>query len=74
MFTPSPEKLLLLVIVAMVVLGPKKFPGAARSLARNIREMKDGISVKEPEPPAERTPVAAIAPPAPADPPAGPAS
>jgi sec-independent protein translocase protein TatA len=38
-----PEMLIVLVI-ALVILGPKKLPDAGRSLGRGIREFKDGIT------------------------------
>jgi Sec-independent protein translocase protein TatA len=68
MFTPSPEKFIIVIVIAMIILGPKRFPKAARSFAKNLREMKDGLSMeakKKPEPP-EPQPVAALPPPPPA--------
>jgi sec-independent protein translocase protein TatA len=38
-----PEVILVLV-VALLFLGPKRLPEAGRSLGRGIREFKDGIS------------------------------
>jgi sec-independent protein translocase protein TatA len=38
-----PEMLIVLVI-ALIVLGPKKLPDAGRSLGKGIREFKDGIT------------------------------
>ena len=38
-----PEMLMVLVI-ALLVLGPKKLPEAGRSLGRGMREFKDSIS------------------------------
>ena len=38
-----PEMLIVLVI-ALLVLGPKKLPEAGRSLGRGMREFKDSIS------------------------------
>lgn len=42
----SPEKVLLLLVVALVVLGPSRLPGAARSFGRlvaNLRRMSAGV-------------------------------
>ena len=36
MFNVGPEKLLLLFIIALIVLGPSKLPDAARTLGREI--------------------------------------
>jgi sec-independent protein translocase protein TatA len=42
-----PEMILVLV-VALLFLGPKRLPEAGRSLGRGIREFKDGITDKAP--------------------------
>ena len=39
----APEVLLVL-IIALIVLGPKKLPEAGRSLGKGIREFKDSMS------------------------------
>lgn len=49
MFEPSWEKLLIVLVIALVVLGPKKLPEVGRSLGRGIREFKDGVTGKEDE-------------------------
>jgi sec-independent protein translocase protein TatB len=36
----SPDKLLMLAVVALVVLGPNRLPGAARSLGRFLGQMR----------------------------------
>ena len=36
----SPDKLLMLAVVALVVLGPNRLPGAARTLGRFIGQMR----------------------------------
>jgi sec-independent protein translocase protein TatA len=33
-----------ILIIALLVLGPKKLPGAARALGDGIREFKDSVS------------------------------
>src|ERR1700692_1427182 len=40
MFNVGPEKLLLLFIIALIVLGPSKLPDAARSLGRALGEFR----------------------------------
>ena len=59
MFEPSWEKLLIVLVIALIVLGPKKLPEVGRSLGRGIREFKDGVTGKDddeahpqPQPPA----------------------
>jgi len=52
MFTglESPWHLLVVLIVAVLVLGPKKLPEAARGLGTGIRQFKDSLEGKEPVP------------------------
>lgn len=54
-----PEVILVLVI-ALLFLGPKRLPDAGQALGRGIREFRDGLSGHEP---ASRE--AAVPPPAP---------
>ena len=65
-FEPSPEKLVIVLIIALIVLGPKRLPEVGKSLGKGIREFKDGITNShqepEPEPPAP-PPAASITPP-----------
>jgi sec-independent protein translocase protein TatA len=49
MFEPSWEKLLIVLVIALIVLGPKKLPEIGRSLGHGIREFKDGVTNKEHE-------------------------
>jgi sec-independent protein translocase protein TatA len=48
MFDPSWEKLLIVLVIGLIVLGPKKLPEVGRSLGKGIREFKDGMTGKEP--------------------------
>lgn len=43
-FQVGPMELVLVLIVALVVLGPKRLPEASRSLGRGLREFKESIS------------------------------
>jgi sec-independent protein translocase protein TatA len=43
----SPMHLLVVLIVAVLVLGPKKLPEAARGLGSGIRQFKDSIEGKD---------------------------
>ncbi len=58
-----PEVIVVLVI-ALLFLGPKRLPEAGKSLGRGIREFKDGISGNDHEEP-KAAPPAAINPPPP---------
>ncbi|MDQ6806263.1 MAG: twin-arginine translocase TatA/TatE family subunit [Actinomycetota bacterium] len=39
----SPMHLLIVLVVALVVLGPKRLPGAGKALGQGLREFKDSI-------------------------------
>ena len=40
---PSPLELMVILVVALIVLGPKRLPEAARSVGKGMREMKDAL-------------------------------
>jgi sec-independent protein translocase protein TatA len=40
----GPMELVVVLVIALVVLGPKRLPDAGRSLGRGIREFKDAIT------------------------------
>jgi sec-independent protein translocase protein TatA len=41
---PGPLELLLILVVALVVLGPQRLPEAARSVGKGMRELKDSLN------------------------------
>jgi sec-independent protein translocase protein TatA len=43
----SPIQLIIVLIIALVVLGPKRLPEVGRSLGKGIREFKDSVSGNE---------------------------
>jgi sec-independent protein translocase protein TatA len=43
-FNIGPMELVVVLIIALVVLGPKKLPEVGRSLGKGMREFKDSIS------------------------------
>lgn len=47
----QPTHLLIILVVALVVLGPKRLPEAGRSLGRSLRDFKDALNS-----PADDTP------------------
>jgi sec-independent protein translocase protein TatA len=40
----GPAELIVILVIALLVLGPKKLPEVGKSLGRGIREFKDSIS------------------------------
>ncbi len=49
MFTglESPWHLLIVLVIAVLVLGPKRLPEAARGLGAGVRQFKDSLEGKE---------------------------
>jgi len=47
-FNVGPMELVLVLIIALVVLGPKKLPEAGRSIGKGMREFKDSLSGDSP--------------------------
>jgi sec-independent protein translocase protein TatA len=40
----GPMELIIVLVIALVVLGPKRLPAAGRSLGQGLREFKDSVS------------------------------
>jgi sec-independent protein translocase protein TatA len=45
--------LLVLLIIALLVVGPKRLPGVGRAMGSGIREFRDGLTGRESEKPSE---------------------
>jgi sec-independent protein translocase protein TatA len=43
-FNIGPMELIVVLVIALVVLGPKKLPEVGRSLGKGMREFKDSIT------------------------------
>ena len=68
MWTPGPLELVIILVVVLVIFGPKRLPDLGRSLGRGMREFKDSVtgkddkleipdtSAEKPEPTAAATP------------------
>jgi sec-independent protein translocase protein TatA len=40
----GPMELVIVLVIALLVLGPKRLPEAARSVGRGMRELKDSLA------------------------------
>jgi sec-independent protein translocase protein TatA len=40
---PGPLELLVILVVALIVLGPQRLPETARSVGRGVRELKEAL-------------------------------
>ena len=40
----GPMELIIVLVIALIVLGPKRLPEAGRSVGRGIREFKESLS------------------------------
>ena len=45
----GPMELVIVLVIVLVIFGPKKLPGLGRSLGTSMREFKDSISGKDDE-------------------------
>ena len=41
---PGPLELMVILVIALIVLGPAKLPEAARSVGKGMRELKQSLS------------------------------
>jgi sec-independent protein translocase protein TatA len=67
MWTPGPLEIIVILVIVLVIFGPKRLPDLGRSLGRGMREFKDSVTGKDkdelPEGSAEKPePTAAAAP------------
>ena len=46
---PAPLELVVILVIALIVLGPKRLPETARSIGRGMREMRDALSGNDDE-------------------------
>ena len=68
--TPGPLEIVIILVIVLLIFGPKRLPDLGRSLGRGMREFKDSVTGKDSDdepprlaqtdpPPAEREPVSA---------------
>ena len=44
---PGPLELMVILVVALIVLGPQKLPETARSVGRGMRELKESLTADD---------------------------
>jgi sec-independent protein translocase protein TatA len=64
----GPLELIIVLVIVLVIFGPKRLPGLGRSLGSGMREFKDSVTGKDKDEEHEQLEAAAVpAPPAPAE-------
>ena len=48
--TPGPLEIIVILVIVLVIFGPKRLPDLGRSLGRGMREFKDSVTGKDKEP------------------------
>jgi sec-independent protein translocase protein TatA len=46
---PGPLELMVILVIALLVLGPAKLPEAARSVGKGMRELKESLTADDDE-------------------------
>jgi sec-independent protein translocase protein TatA len=46
MLRPEPTDIILIIVVALLLFGPKRIPEVARAFGSSIREFRDGMAGK----------------------------
>jgi sec-independent protein translocase protein TatA len=47
MWTPGPLEIIVILVIVLVIFGPKRLPDLGRSLGRGMREFKDSVTGKD---------------------------
>ena len=68
--TPGPLEIVILLVIVLLIFGPKRLPDLGRSLGRGMREFKDSVTGKDSDDEPPRIAQADATPPEPAATPA----
>jgi sec-independent protein translocase protein TatA len=49
MWTPGPLEIIIVLVIVLIVFGPKRLPDLGKSLGRGMREFKDSVTGKDKE-------------------------
>jgi sec-independent protein translocase protein TatA len=59
MWTPGPLEIVIILVIVLIIFGPKRLPDLGRSLGHGMREFKDSVTGKDkdelPESSAEKS-------------------
>ena len=47
--TPGPLEIIIVLVIVLVIFGPKRLPDLGRSLGKGMREFKDSVTGKDKE-------------------------
>jgi sec-independent protein translocase protein TatA len=47
MWTPSPVEIIIILVIVLIIFGPKRLPDLGRSMGRGLREFKDSVTGKD---------------------------
>ena len=47
MWTPGPLEIVVILVIVLVIFGPKRLPDLGRSLGRGMREFEDSVTGKD---------------------------
>jgi sec-independent protein translocase protein TatA len=65
----GPLELIIVLVIVLLIFGPKRLPGLGRSLGSGMREFKDSVTGKDKDEEREQLDAAAVAaPPPPSEP------
>jgi sec-independent protein translocase protein TatA len=45
--TPGPLEIIILLVIVLLIFGPKRLPDLGRSMGRGMREFKDSVTGKD---------------------------
>jgi sec-independent protein translocase protein TatA len=49
MWTPGPLEIVIILVIVLVIFGPKRLPDLGKSLGKGMREFKDSVTGKDNE-------------------------
>jgi sec-independent protein translocase protein TatA len=55
MWTPGPLEIVIILVIVLIIFGPKRLPDLGRSLGHGMREFKDSVTGKDKDELAQRS-------------------